>query len=102
MRSRYAAYALGLAEYIIATTHKKNPQYLPDTKQWKKEVEQFSKMTTFETLTILDDEENGENAIVTFRAGLTQNGCDISFLERSQFVNENGRWLYRNGEVSNA
>lgn len=99
MRSRYAAYALNLPEYIIETTHPKNPQYVPDRQQWKKEIEIFSKSTVFSGLEILDSTEEGDNATVTFTASLSQNGQDISFIEKSRFRRENEQWLYLSGEI---
>jgi len=99
MRSRYAAYALNLPEYIIDTTHRDNPQYLSDTKQWKREIAQFSQVTNFAGLTILDSGEAGETGSVTFRATLLQSGQDISFTERSLFKKEQGKWMYLSGEI---
>ena len=38
MRSRYSAYALHLADYIMQTTHPHNRAYLSDKERWKKEI----------------------------------------------------------------
>ena len=45
MRSRYSAYALGLVNYIIETTHTENPHYRRDFSSWKKELKVFCKQT---------------------------------------------------------
>ncbi|ADI37740.1 hypothetical protein wcw_0367 [Waddlia chondrophila WSU 86-1044] len=39
-------------------------------------------------------------AFVTFKATLSQNGQDISFTEKSRFLKKNNQWLYASGIVS--
>lgn len=99
MRSRYAAYALGKADYLIDTTHPANPQYSENRPVWKERNSQFSRRTNFINLAILDFQDNNETATVTFTAYLTQNGKDASFTEKSTFEKVNGRWLYLSGEI---
>ncbi len=82
MRSRYSAYALNNADYIIETAVEK-----PD----KESIEEFSTHTNFEGLTILETTED----TVTFFAKLSQDGKDVSFTEKSLFIKENGRWFYQ-------
>ena len=95
MRSRYAAYAKGLVDYVIATTDPTGPIYRPDTAIWRKELEAFCARTRFEGLTILtESDHNGDEATVTFRATLSQNGDDVSFEECSLFRRRAGRWMY--------
>lgn len=92
MRSRYAAYALGLAGYIMDTTHPLHSGFQQDRKSWQRSLEDFSRNTQFLDLEILDfDEET-----VTFRAVLSQEGQDATFVEKSAFVKVNDRWLYLN------
>lgn len=98
MRSRYSAYALNIADYIIATTHPKNVTYKRDRNQWMGEIGQFSLATQFTGLEILDFTEEGMTAYVTFKALLSQSGADCSFIEKSRFERVNGLWLYRAGE----
>lgn len=100
MRSRYAAYALGLADYIIHTTHPKNPGYQKNFEKWKKEIEAFSFHTTFTGLEISDFKEDEDNATVTFHATLHHGDSDASFTEKSRFLKENGKWLYLDGIIS--
>ena len=85
MRSRYAAYALGLADYIIAT------QIPPPDRSG---IVEFCKKTRFENLEILDFKEEGNTATVTFKATLSQDGNDASFTEKSFFEKRDGRWYY--------
>ncbi len=100
MRSRYSAYALQLADYIIATTHPDNPQYSSNQKQWKEDILKFTNMTAFEGLKILEFIDGEQKAWVTFTAKLKQQGQDVSFTEKSAFEKVNGKWLYKNGTVS--
>ncbi|MFA6119172.1 MAG: YchJ family metal-binding protein [Parachlamydiales bacterium] len=99
MRSRFSAYALGLVEYIIKTSHPDNPCFKKDLKTLTKEIKEFCKNTSFENLEILDFEENHKNAFVTFIAYLKSSNSDISFSEISHFEKLNGKWLYKNGQI---
>ena len=100
MRSRYAAYALGLADYIILTTHPLSPYFQIDTKRWKKEILHFTHQTIFVNLLIINCEEKQKEAFVTFRAELKQQNQDASFTEKSRFLLESGKWLYVSGSFS--
>lgn len=94
MRSRYAAYALGLVEYVIDTTDPDGPQASRDRRAWTKDVEGFVARTRFVGLEVLGSGSDGDAGWVQFRAGLTQGGRDASFVEKSAFVRRAGRWLY--------
>ena len=100
MRSRYAAYAKGLVRYVMDTTHPDSPHRTLDPTAWATDLQAFSRRTTFERLQILDaPEPDGDEAFVTFRATLTQDGRDVGFTERSRFLRVDGRWLYVDGEA---
>lgn len=94
MRSRYAAYALGDADYIMATTHPGGPHHQTDADAWRGDVRAFCKATRFTGLEILEAHDD----VVVFRAGLKQRGEDASFVERSTFARDDGRWKYLEGE----
>ena len=94
MKSRYSAYALGIADYIIATTHPRCPEYDDDTARWKAQIIAFSHHTTFHKLEILAYTE-GEEAYVHFVAHLSSGTLE----EKSRFVLEGGRWFYRDGDI---
>lgn len=99
MRSRFAAYALGRADYIVATTHPENPQAQVDVDAWLASIAAFSAQTRFRGLRILaaSDVEDG-CATVTFHAVLEQAGRDASFSECSTFLRgADGRWRYHGG-----
>lgn len=100
MRSRYAAYALNLPDYIVATTHPASPQYDDNKFAWKRSISQFSKSTSFNNLEILDFKENKAMATVAFIAYISQNHQDATFTEKSYFEKVNGRWLYRGGQLA--
>jgi SEC-C motif domain protein len=97
MRSRYAAYALALVEYIIATTHPDNPAYSSSHNRWKDEILAFSKETKFEGLSIEEFIDGKNFAFVTFKASLKRGSNDVSFTEKSRFEKVNSAWLYRDG-----
>jgi SEC-C motif-containing protein len=100
MRSRYSAYALGLAEYIMRTTHPSHAAYTKDKAEWRKQILAFSSHTTFRKLEILTAQEGEEEATVVFTAYLTQKGKDATFTEHSRFQKLNRRWFYLAGQVS--
>jgi SEC-C motif domain protein len=100
MRSRYSAYALALVNYIVETTHSAHPEYSTDRDKWKKQIRAFCTQTRFDGVKILAFVDGQDEASVTFTAYLRQADTDASFTEKSLFLKENGRWLYKSGEVS--
>jgi SEC-C motif domain protein len=102
MRSRYAAYALLLGDYIMDTTHPKNASWSINRAEWKKQIIHFCSSTHYEGLKIVSFVDGAENASVTFTAKLSQNGRDVSFTEQSRFEKEGGRWLYHSGQITPA
>jgi len=93
MRSRYSAYAFGLADYIIKTTHPDNSDYTEEKTKWKDEILMFCRHTTFLGLRLLDFTGGEEEAYVTFEASLSSG----TLRERSRFLHKHGRWLYVDG-----
>ncbi len=100
MRSRYAAYALCMPDYIIHTTHPESPEFRSDRVQWSKTISAFCANTEFKDLKILHSEDGESFATVTFYAHLIQNHKDASFTEKSYFEKVKGRWLYRRGRIA--
>lgn len=108
MRSRYAAFALGLTDYIIETTHPNNSEWTESTESWKVSIENFSRQTRFLGLKILETEEEStsklggddiSSATVTFLAKLARGDEDISFTEKSLFEKVDNKWKYLRGEI---
>lgn len=98
MRSRYSAYALKLPDYIIETTHRSSPQRKGSKSKWRNEIVQFCKETEFQELEVLEFIDGDRQAWVTFRAKLMQGEKDSTFIEKSLFVKEDGRWYYKEGQ----
>ena len=96
MRSRYSAYALGLADYVLETTHPDGEHFRTDTEGWRESVAAFSRGSEFVGLEILE----AEGETVTFHADLRQGERDASFDECSTFKKANGRWAYFAGAPS--
>ena len=93
MRSRYSAFAFGLADYIIKTTHPDNSDFTDDTKRWKDDILLFSQGTEFLGLKVIHFMDGEEEAYVTFEATLSSGLLH----EKSRFLKENGTWLYVDG-----
>ena len=93
MRSRYSAFAYGLADYIIKTTHPNNSDHTTDIKRWKDEILSFCKHTSFLGLKVTGFTDGEKEAFVTFEASLSSGMLQ----EKSRFLKENGRWLYVDG-----
>ncbi|MEZ0228596.1 MAG: YchJ family protein, partial [Planctomycetota bacterium] len=92
MRSRYAAYSLGLVEYVMATTAQNGPRARPDRDAWAAEIAEFGRDVAFVGLEIKGTGVEGDAGWVHFRAILAQEGVDASFEERSGFEKKDGRW----------
>lgn len=98
MKSRFSAFAVLIADYIIFTTHENNSDYISDLKLWNQDIMNFSKNTRFERLEILDFIEGEVESFVTFKATLFQDNTDISFIEKSRFLKVEDKWLYIDGQ----
>ena len=94
MKSRFSAFAVLIADYIIFTTHENNSDYISDLKSWNQDIMNFSKNTRFERLEILDFIEGEVESFVIFKATLFQDNTDISFIEKSRFLKVKDKKLY--------
>lgn len=90
MKTRYSAYAMGEADYIIQTTHPEHPDFTSDRERWRREILAFSHGTEFKGLEILASRTDGARAVVHFIARLDSGDMQ----ECSHFLLEEGRWLY--------
>ncbi|NPA11057.1 MAG: hypothetical protein GXO62_02315 [Epsilonproteobacteria bacterium] len=91
MRSRYSAYALGNADYIIKTTHPGSPHYENDIKEWKQSIKNFAN-SDFKKLEIIEFIDGENEAFVEFKAYIN----DYVMHEKSRFIKE-GKWYYVDG-----
>jgi len=98
MRSRFSAYALGLMDYILQTTHPHHKDFYSLMGN-KAHMIQENSQYSFDCLEILDSWEKENEAMVTFTAHVTCQHRDCSFTEKSVFMRHQGRWLYRSGEI---
>jgi len=98
MRSRYTAFALGTKaaiDYLVATHHA----------DFRGEdlraglVASVESIETWEGLQIVETQTAGDTGVVTFMATYRQGAHKGQLRERSQFVREDGCWLYTTGEV---
>jgi SEC-C motif-containing protein len=99
MRSRYCAFVLQDADYLLATWH-------PSTRPQQLELEPGTRWLGLEVRShrVLDD----THAEVEFvarsrqagRAGTGGTGQAHRLHERSRFVREHGRWYYVDGDLS--
>ena len=94
MRSRYTAYALGAAQYIMATTHPEGPHHQADPAVWLEELRSFCSRTRFVQLRVLTRHIDGDQGTVRFHATLMQGPQDVSFTEHSLFLRHDGQWKY--------
>ena len=92
MRSRYSAYVLGLHDYLRATWH-------PDTRPASLEPDPPGlKWLGLEVRRqALQDADHGT---VEFVARSKLGGRAHRLHEISRFVREDGRWLYRDGDIA--
>lgn len=90
MRSRYAAFVVKDRDYVLKTWHpstRPEALTLEDSPQWA-------------SLRILDSDEDGDNGRVHFRA-MYRSGKGWGYLEEvSDFIKEDGRWLYLSGDTT--
>ncbi|WP_462169674.1 YchJ family protein [Pseudoalteromonas xiamenensis] len=91
MRSRYAAYALGLADYILDTYTAKEQE-----NHSIKDISEFANSCQFVRLEIINCPTSDQ---VEFKAYYLFEGKLGALHERSNFVQEDGRWKYRDGEL---
>ena len=97
MRSRYAAYSLGIVSYIIKTTDPAGPMWEEDLTRWRASIHTFSSEMHFQGLLIMEETLTGDEGYVTFSAQLSQGSHDASFSERSRFTKVDGGWCYHSG-----
>lgn len=94
MRSRFAAYALDLVDYVMDTTDPSGAMWQADRDAWRRDLLAFTSVTEFRGLRVVEQREVGDEGIVAFEATLkTPAGVQV-MAERSRFVRRDGRWLY--------
>jgi SEC-C motif-containing protein len=109
MRSRYSAYSLSLVDYIVETTHPENPLLQKDNGvSLRKDAASTCKKISWDKLVVMDTEDVSESeGTVTFQTyfkvrgqqGQRSQGFHVqTFIEKSTFLKEDGKWLYVDGD----
>ncbi len=89
MRSRYSAFALQNAAYLLATWH-------PRTRPVRLD---FTPGQQWVLLKLIFATTNGDNATVEFVARSKMGGKLQDLHEVSRFVRDGGRWYYVDGDI---
>ncbi|MBY6221805.1 YchJ family protein [Marinobacter nauticus] len=89
MRSRFSAFVVKDADYLLATWH-------PETRPAELDL---SGSPEWVSLQVLSSSAGADTGRVHFRAVYRAGGGWGYLEERSDFSKENGRWFYREGET---
>lgn len=103
MKARFTAYSLGVVPYVVKTTHPKNPDF-EGVQDFAADVKATCERLRFLKLEILESQEVSETEanvsfIVTYSILKGGRGERKYLKEKSVFVKEDGRWLYRDREA---
>ncbi|MET0594794.1 MAG: YchJ family metal-binding protein [Polyangiaceae bacterium] len=97
MRSRYAAFALGLGAYLVDTLAATHPDRQAPRQELERALSRAKETQRFNGLRIFASSEDGDRGEVLFFARIFERGQDRSFAELSDFVRESGAWKYASG-----
>lgn len=92
MRSRYTAFVVGDAPYLLASWH---PRTRPD----ELDLDPTPRWTGLVILATADGGASDDRGTVEFRAGWSAAGECGALHERSRFRRWDGRWNYLDGEL---
>ncbi|HCY87248.1 MAG TPA: hypothetical protein DHV36_19100 [Desulfobacteraceae bacterium] len=95
MRSRYTAFVKKDADYLVATLAPVKRSAADAENRLRRELETTMAATRWVGLTVV--KARGDQ--VEFAAFYLQDGKLGQLHERSNFIRENGRWYYRDGEI---
>ncbi|HEY0509045.1 MAG TPA: YchJ family protein [Blastococcus sp.] len=90
MRSRYSAFVLGDAGYLLATWH-------PTTRPRTLDLDPHVRWTGLDVLATTGGSLLGSEGTVEFRAHYVRDGGAGAQHENSRFVREGGHWRYLDG-----
>jgi SEC-C motif domain protein len=90
MRSRYSAFVLGDAGYLLATWH-------PATRPRSLDLDRDVRWTGLDVLATTGGSPLGSEGTVEFRAHYRSGGAAGAQHENSRFVRDGGRWRYVDG-----
>jgi SEC-C motif-containing protein len=95
MRSRYAAFALGLGDYLAKTLAQCHPDRAAPAEALARELGRVKERQRFMGLRIV----RAEGDEVLFEAKVFERGVDRSFAELSTFCLEPDGWRYASGHL---
>ncbi len=98
MRSRYAAFALGLGAYLVKTLAKTHEDRALPAEDLARALGQTKNAQKFMGLSILHTASQDNDGEVLFYARIFEKGAERSFVELSKFVKEGDAWRYASGE----
>jgi SEC-C motif-containing protein len=99
MRSRYAAFALGLGEYLVRTLSEEHADRALDAMRLARKLSSARERQRFLGLRVDEVRADGDRGEVLFFARIFEKGQDRSFTERASFRRESGVWRYAGGDV---
>jgi SEC-C motif-containing protein len=92
MRSRYTAYTLGDAAYLLSTWH-------ASTRPASLRLDEVPVPNWIGLKVLRHEQQDETHAIVAFVARYKLNGRAFKLEETSRFVKENGHWFYIDGDT---
>ena len=93
MRSRYSAFAVADAAYLLSTWH-------PTTRPATVETPRGRQWMGLEILDVVNGTAFHQEGVVEFTARYRENGRAGALHERSRFVRHDGRWHYLDAEFA--
>ena len=90
MRSRFAAFALGAADYLLASWH-------PETRPARMDLDESVVWRRLQIVETVAGAEEDQDGVVEFRAAFRRDGQHDVLHERSRFTRVDGRWVYLDG-----
>jgi SEC-C motif domain protein len=97
MRSRYAAFSIGLGEYLVKTLASDHTDRSLPREALVTGLSRAHDRQRFLGLSILHACAEGDSGEVLFHARIFERGTDCSFVELSTFRREDGAWRYVSG-----
>jgi len=90
MRSRFAAFALGDADYLLASWH-------PETRPARMDLDESVVWRRLQIVDTVAGAEEDQDGVGEFRAAFRRDGQHDVLHERSRFTRVDGRWVYLDG-----
>jgi len=94
MRSRYTAFAKGLVDYLIITLHPSQRQ-----SDDKEVLQESCQNTRWLGLKVIHHQQLTDNKAIVEFAAFYQDTPVGQLHERSNFIHEDGRWFYVDGDM---